>query len=73
MRGVLQSSVPLPQVLEEREREDFVFDFVGADFFAAARRGLVGVADIGSGRGGFSFPTWHSQGHSLGSSMPQGR
>lgn len=54
MRGVLQSSVPLPQVLEEREREDVDFGFAGADFF-----GVVALADTGSGKGGFFCPTWH--------------
>ena len=73
MRGVLQSSVPLPQVLEEREREDVDFGFAGADFFGAAFFGVVALADTGSGKGGFFCPTWHSQEHSITSWLTQSR
>lgn len=68
MRGVLQSSVPLPQVLEEREREDVDFGFAGAAFC-----GVVVLADSGSGKGGFFCPTWHSQEHSITSWLTQSR
>jgi hypothetical protein len=51
--------MPLPQVLTEREREDVDFGFTGTDFFAGPFRGVVALADSGSGKGGFFCPTWH--------------